>query len=180
MKAPPAGLQTSQRQSLKNDLESTGMPLIEFSFLAKTWNPPVCVSSSCHSWRRPGIHFLSDPGWLLDSSSSPGMTRLYPGWLLDSWSSPGMTRLYPGWLLDSWSSPGMTHLYPGWLLDSWSSPGMTHLVTPGFLVFARNDTQFPTEGIRLHSIRLDSWSSPAMTHLVTPIHGNCWMQKIYS
>ena len=25
------------------------MPLIEFSFLAKTWNPPVCVSSSCHS-----------------------------------------------------------------------------------------------------------------------------------
>ena len=27
-----------------------------------------------------------------------------------------------------------------WILLSWSSPGMTHLVTPGFLVFARNDT----------------------------------------
>ena len=33
------------------DQESTGLRLIELSFLAKTRNPQVCVSSSCHSWR---------------------------------------------------------------------------------------------------------------------------------
>ena len=32
------------------------MRLFELSFLAKTRNPQVCVYSSCHSWRRPGIH----------------------------------------------------------------------------------------------------------------------------
>jgi hypothetical protein len=41
---------------------------------------------------------------------------------------------------------------------------MTHLVTPGFLVFARNDNGFPTEGIRRGGFK-------SVLHCTEAIHG---------
>ena len=90
-----------------------------------TWNPPVCLSSSSHSWQRPGIHRYASHRVVI-----PGEDQESTGMRLIELSFLAKTRNPPGWRF---------RVTPGFLVFA-RNDTLVSRVTPGFLVFASNDT----------------------------------------